>query len=255
MKKVLIILSILLFLFSCKSNEENNDGKDYAPFTSRGNIIRWAKNGVIRISLPLTSEGDPKPAGITNYQDGNDLAIKEGINFWSDIFKELNIEIKFVNAASASDIRVMWYDTEIVAKTKISQGIVGTAYYDPRLNPNRGFFIKADSSSRLGAHYSKKFITHVVSHEMGHIFGFWSHSFDKADVMYPFAGTLTALSKRDKETLRHAYSFNSDLNLSAVPENIAGKDIEYKDIFSLSELNTDKNMAVIHCEPEVLYFK
>lgn len=47
---------------------------------------------------------------------------------------------------------------------------------------------------------------HVVLHEYGHALGWYGHSWDSADVMYPVvSSTKTALTIRDKEHLQQIY--------------------------------------------------
>lgn len=46
----------------------------------------------------------------------------------------------------------------------------------------------------------------VALHEMGHMCGWWGHSYEETDVMYPYVRSVTSPSIRDKVQLRQIYN-------------------------------------------------
>ncbi|MCP4297118.1 MAG: matrixin family metalloprotease [Proteobacteria bacterium] len=211
MKKTLIwaLLFSLLLISACKSEDSAGKAKDYMPFTSNGYLYHWTKGPTVRIYLPLTS-------GVSQYSASFRNAFIAGISKWDLVLSKMGVSYDYTGTASDNDMKVEWDDG-----SGVSTGVLGFAEIDKGNDPSRRIVMTTQKNYSPFTSHTDAEITAITAHEFGHMLGIWSHSFDIADLMYPFAEGITDPSNRDQETMIYLYGITPDVDLSGLPANTA----------------------------------
>ena len=135
--------------------------------------------------------------------------------------------------ALGSEMAILWSNGFTVNNHpnlgSVSPGVAGYAFFNPSLSVSRAIVLttQSNTTSCVGTTCvpwtiigSKTFFA-IVVHELGHMLGLWSHSYDDDDIMHPFVDETVTLSNRDRRTLAHAYTFTPQFNLSLQTPNAA----------------------------------
>ncbi len=191
------------------TSDETSDADDYMPFTTNGFLLHWQAGDTIVFE-------EPGCGALAGCDAGDATAFRNGIQDWQEVLNSLGMAVSFI-ASGANDVKVLWDDG-----TGVESGVLGFAAVNTSQDPSRRMLITTRSNANGFSNNSANLIRTIAVHEFGHMLGIWSHSWDSADIMYPFATSLTALSSRDKATMAYLYDFTADLNLSGLTSNTLG---------------------------------
>lgn|GEM_PF-6019431 len=210
----LFLLLLLITMVGCKEESSEEQAQDYMPFTtSSGALLHWGSGAVIKIYLP----SDASASGITGYQSGYNAAVKAGIAKWDVTLANMGVTYDFTGTLGNNDLKIEWDDG-----TGVETGVLGFATINSQANPSRKILMTTRENYTTGnPSHSAAAVTAITGHELGHMLGIWSHSFDTADLMYPFLTTIAVPSSRDKATMQYLYGITPDLNLDQLDPNSA----------------------------------
>lgn len=190
--------------------DETSEADDYMPFTTQGFLLHWQAGDTIVFE-------EPGCTGVTGCNVGvDDAAFRQGILDWQEVLNSLGMAVSFITGGP-NDVKVLWDDG-----TGVETGVLGYAAINTTQNLSRWMVITTQSNANGFSDNSPSLIRTIAVHEFGHMLGIWSHSWDSADIMYPFATGQTVLSNRDKATMVYLYGFTPDLDLSGMPPNTLG---------------------------------
>ncbi len=193
---------------------------DYYPFTAQGYVIRWAPGTNIRVLLP-----DCMAPNVTGCQPNFIQAVGNGINAWAPVHALLGITITFFQVLSPThpydDVRVIWDDgSGSPSGYAIADGVIGFAAIAKLPAALSRFIVMTTRCNICGdTPHAPGDIQAITTHEWGHMLGVWNHSFDPADLMYPYRTGQSALSVRDVATMLKAYSLPPAVDLASLPPN------------------------------------
>ena len=193
---------------------------DYYPFTTEGYVIHWGKNTNIRVDL-IFSCITQEPATCLPFFEA---AVQDGINAWAPIHAMLGLNVTFVNTNTQNEVKVIWDDGFESSTYPIGAGVIGfAAILEQPANPSRIIVMTTQCNvcSPTGPH-SEEAIRLTAAHEWGHMLGIWNHSYDPADLMYPYLIPDRIITNRDVQTLLKAYTLTPALDLSTLPTQLAG---------------------------------
>ena len=210
---------LLLLLAACdgplpaiSEPDQTPNAQDYMPFlTNSGYLVRWQAGSTITIELP-DCNAPPVTGCDTSYMR---TAVQNGINVWGDVLAQRGITLNIQSPAVSNHIKVLWEDGSVIP------GVLGYAMIDTSATPSRRFVITTRCVVCSPLINSAALITTITVHEMGHMLGIWSHSFDYADIMYPVDTGRTTRSARDIATMGYLYGFTPDLDLTTLGFNFA----------------------------------
>ncbi|MDX2470885.1 MAG: matrixin family metalloprotease [SAR324 cluster bacterium] len=154
-------------------------------------IYRWPSGKRITILLPANSD-----VSTTGYTSAHRVAFLKGITDWDSTIDGAGISYEIVTSGTA-DIIVSWSAT-------LGTGILGYATSAGYINMATYVYSAAISTDTI---YT------TANHEFGHALGLWSHSYDSADVMYPYEMGVT-ISGRDKATMAWVYTKTATYTLT-----------------------------------------
>jgi hypothetical protein len=168
-----------LLLFAGCAQEEVTQANDYYPVTQDEKdpwILHWGKNSTIQVNT--AASGSPS---------ASQLAVFEaGLEQWVATLSQLGITLSY--STTSPDVNVNWLTPSQMASTAGSDSVLGYA------STNKNIYMRTDLDNST--------IQSTGVHEFGHMLGIWSHSFDRADIMYPYDLGQTELTSRDIATLR-----------------------------------------------------
>jgi hypothetical protein len=214
------------------SSDETSEADDYMPFTTQGFLLHWQAGDTIVFE-------DPGCGVLAGCDAGDDAAFQQGILDWQEVLNSLGMAVSFITSGG-NDVKVLWDDG-----TGVSTGVLGFAAINTTQDPSRRMVITTRSNANGFSNNSASLIRTIAVHEFGHMLGIWSHSWDSADIMYPFATGLTTLSNRDKATMVYLYGFTPDLNLSSLPNNTLGAPVSAPAISLQDTYSADPAVAGI----------
>jgi hypothetical protein len=117
-------------------------------------------------------------------------------------------------------VRVIWDDGSGSSGYVIAPGVIGFAAIAKQPAPLSRFIVMTTRCNICGyTPHSDADIQAITTHEWGHMLGVWNHSFDPADLMYPYKTAQANQSVRDVYTMLKAYSQPAALDLSSLPPN------------------------------------
>ena len=227
-------LLVLLLSSRCKDdtglplpfqNHETGQAKDYMPFASGRNVVRWEANKTIRIMLAE----DPRELPEGEAEEGervrgwepamNDWFVV-GASTWNAALATIGVEIVWVDDGEPNDVTVGWTSDA----SRLGGGTVlgVAAFRGEEHNPSRYILMSALYDLGINDEPTRRnTIIAVAAHEMGHMLGLWSHSTSHEDIMFPRIDTQAppVLSSRDQLTLVRAYQQPVDVDLSLWPAN------------------------------------
>ena len=199
---MLILLTSLSF-FSCadapnpaSDNASTGSVNDY--YSVGTSIYRWP-NGK-RITVLLPADADVTTSG---YTPAHRVAFLKGLTDWDTTLAGAGISYEVVSSGTA-DIIVSW---SAILGDGLTLGYASSnGYINMAINLSFG-------AINLDTIYT------TANHEFGHALGLWSHSFDTADVMYPYEMGVT-ISGRDKANLAWVYTKPADYTLTGVNSTV-----------------------------------
>ena len=236
-------LLVLLLSSRCKDdtglplplqNHETGQAKDYMPFASGRNVVRWEANKTIRIMLAGGAKEEEEDEPPRELPEGDEVVGKPvegwifemneafvvGASTWNAALATIRVEIDWVDNGEPNDVTVGWTNDG----SRLGGGTVlgVAAFRGEEHNPSR--YILMSALYDLGIndeHTRRNTIIAVAAHEMGHMLGLWSHSTGHEDIMFPRIDTQATpvLSSRDQLTLVRAYQQPADVDLSLWPAN------------------------------------
>ena len=213
-------------------SEASGDADDYMPFTTQGFLLHWQAGDTIVIE-------DPGCLPLSGCEAGDDAAFQQGILDWQEVLNSLGMAVSFITSGP-NDVKVLWDDG-----TGVESGVLGYAAINTSQDPSRHMVITTRSNANGFSNNSPSLIRTIAVHEFGHMLGIWSHSWDSADIMYPFATGLTTLSNRDKATMTYLYDFTPDLNLSSLTSNSLGAPLSAPELSIQDKFSADAAVAGI----------
>ena len=206
-RKLSFAAFLFAFLFaSCgelplvEENEEKK-AKDIYPFTSSGFVLTWKGQSEILVYIPNTAGAGFDP-------DVHFNEARDAFNVWKGILAKQGVNLTLTTVDGANDVEIAWFRTD--------SNLLGRASVNPGSNPSRRVDLAYGTTTGV---FDPSVVYRIALHEFGHMFGLWSHSFSKDDVMYPSLLDLPGLSERDLETFDYAYGLTPDLNLGSLPRN------------------------------------
>jgi hypothetical protein len=153
--------------------------------------------------------------------NGFDQAVKDGISLWDWVHDLLGIQVEFVPGLTPNEVTVVWDDGTGSSGYGVAPGVIGySAIASPPADPSRFIVMttRCNICPGLPSHTTQD-IYLITVHEWGHMLGVWNHSFDPADLMYPFFQGNAAITNRDISTMLKSYSIAPALDLSGLPPN------------------------------------
>ncbi len=199
--RIIVCLMLIFTLLSCSQESETTDAEDFFPFAGSGLVLRWNAGSTIRVLLQSDSE-----VTTTGYSSEFRTAFMEGVAAWDSTLQGFGISITYVTSGQ-NDISVVW-------NSDLGSAL-GIAFVNTASDPSR-FILMATQFD--GEQLSADTVRAVAIHEMGHMLGLFSHSFDPADIMYPILNSST-LTNRDTGTMQKVYTIDPDVNLSTLTSN------------------------------------
>ncbi len=199
---MLVILTSFSF-FGCadapdptSDNASTGTVNDY--YSVGSSIYRWPSGKRITILLPADSD-----VTTTGYSSAHRVAFLKGLTDWDTTLVGAGISYEVVTSGTA-DIIVSW------------SAILGDGSILGYASSNG--YIKMATNVSSGA-ISTDTVYTTANHEFGHALGLWSHSYDTADVMYPYEMGVT-ISGRDKANLAWVYTKTADYTLTGVGSTV-----------------------------------
>lgn len=186
--------------------EDVPQAQDTYPFTTGGYVVHWGGSTTITVYRP--------PCAVTGCQPGFEAAVDTGINAWAAQIARVGLTLNIVTTSQPNDVTVEWDDG-----TGVPAGVIGYATFDTSQPVSRRLVITTRCNVCGLSPHTPQTIEDVTTHEWGHMMGIWNHSFDPADLMYPYYSGQPGLTPRDRAVMDKAYGFAPDLNLATLPPN------------------------------------
>lgn len=222
----ILLAAVVLLLAACgdsplpglSDDRTHSQAHDYYPFTTEGYVIHWTRGSSILVEIPSCAVA----LGCISPQ--MEAAVQDGISAWNPIHDMLGLTVTFSATPVPNDVVVIWDDGFGSSGYPIAPGVIGfAAILEQPANPSR-IIVMTTRCNVCGppTPHSDLNIRLTAAHEWGHMLGIWNHSYDPADLMYPYLIANRIITNRDVQTLRKAYTLDPALDLSTLPTQLIG---------------------------------
>lgn len=192
-----------------KINGLTVSGTDYLnEIAENGLLVRWSvKQSPIKLYI------EQSPPNIRHFEPGFILQVRKAMDAWMNALGN-QISYVIVDTPDKADIRVLWVNT-IDTKGFVTE--TGTTYTAGVTLPNiqnerlTSMDVKLGTFDIRNKPQSVAEIYLLALHELGHALGLRGHSEDSKDIMFAQNQNVSALSKRDINTIRLLYGQEVDI--------------------------------------------